>query len=206
MKTSPPLTAAATALTTSALAAAAGKVSDLIARIRSTDDQVRGPAWQGAAAYGASAIKPLAEVMTDPDFEIARSAKRGLWKIVRHAGRPGADAERQAVARELIGLLATAAAPVCREAVWMLAEIGDDSAVGPIAAQFAKAEVREAARCALERLPHQAAVSALRAARETAPEEFKYALANSLRVRGEQVDGYPSQKLVPTKQTSVKAG
>ncbi len=204
MKTSPPLTAAP-ALTASALAAAAGDVSDLIARIRSTDDKVRGPAWQGAAAYGAAAVKPLAAVMTDSDFEIARAATRGLWKIVRQAGRPGADAERQAVARELIGLLATAAAPVCREAVWMLSEIGDEPAVGPIAAQLAKAEVREAARCALERLPHPAAVSALRAALATAPEEFKYALAHSLRVRGEKVEGYPSQKLVPTKQTSVKA-
>ncbi len=199
------VTAAAT-LTTSALAADAGSVSELIAKIKSTDDQVRGPAWQSAASYGAPAVKPLAEVMATTDFEVARAAKRGLWKIVRHAGRQGADAERQAVAKELIDLLATTAAPVSRELLWMLSEIGDDSAVEPIAAQLANADVCEDARCALERIPGQAAVAALRKALDTAPEKFKYALANSLRVCGEQVDGYPSQKLVPTKQTSVKAG
>lgn len=201
----PSTVAVATTLTASALAAASG-VSDLISKIRSTEDQVRGPAWQGAAPYGASAVKPLAEVMTDPDFEIARAAKRGLWKIVRHAGRPSAASESQAVAAELVSLLATTTAPVCREVVWMLSEIGGDAAVGPIAAQLANTDVREDARCALERIPHKSAINALRTAMATAPEEFKYALAHSLRVRGETVEGYPSQKLVPTKQTSVKAG
>ncbi len=199
------VTAAAT-LTTSALAADAGSVSELVAKVSSTDDKVRGPAWQGAASYGAPAVKPLAAVMTNADFEVARAAKRGLWKIVRHAGRPGADAERRAVAQELINLLAAAPAPVSRDLLWMLSEIGDDSAVEPIAAQLANADVCEDARCALERIPGPAAVAALRKALGTAPEKFKYALANSLRVRGEPVDGYPSQKLVPTKQTSVKAG
>ena len=31
--------------------------------------------------------------MTNADYEIARSAKRAIWIIVRHAGRPGADGE-----------------------------------------------------------------------------------------------------------------
>lgn len=201
-----PLTAAGGALTATALAADAAVVADLVAKIKSTDDKVRGPAWQNAGPVGAPAVVPLGEVMTHADFEIARSARRAIERIVRHAGRPGADAERKAVAAELVKLLAHANPIVRRHAVWMLSEIGDDPAVEPMAALLNDAEVREDARCALERLPGRAATVALRQALATAPEQFKYALAHSLRVRGEQVDGYPSQKLVPTKQTGVKAG
>jgi HEAT repeat protein len=198
------LTAAGATLTATALAADA--VANLVAKIKSTDDKVRGPAWQNAGPAGAPAVAPLAGLMTDQHFEIARSAKRAIERIVRHAGRPGADAERKAVAVELVKLLKHPAADVRRHALWMLSEIGGDPAVEPMAALLADAEVREDARCALERVPGRAATAALKKAMRTGPESFKYALAHSLRVRGEKVDGYPSQKLAPTKQTSVKAG
>lgn len=195
--------AAGTALT--ALAADPSAVADLVAKIKSTDDKVRGPAWQGAGPAGAPAVGPLAAVMTDADFEIARSAKRGIEKIVRYAGRPGADAERKAVEAELIKLLAHAIGVVRRHALWMLSEVGDNAAVEPMAALLTDAEVREDARCALQRVPGAKATAALKKAMGSAPEEFKYALAESLRARGEKVTGYPSRKLVPTKPTSVKA-
>lgn len=193
-------------LTAGALAADTSDVNELVAKIKSKDDAVRGPAWQGAGPVGAKAVGPLADVMTDPDFETARCAKRAIERIVRHAGRPGADPERKAVQGELVKLLKHNAVTVRRHAAWMLSEIGDDAAVEPVAALFADAEAREDARCSLERIPGAAATAALRKAMTSVPEEFKYAVANSLRVRGEQVEGYPSKKLVPTKQTSVKAG
>jgi len=191
---------------TVAQAADAASVSDLVARIKSTDDAVRGPAWQGAGPAGAPAVAPLAEIMGDAHFEIARSAKRAIEKIVRHAGRPGADTERKAVQGELIKLLKHANVNVRRHALWMLSEIGDDAAVGPMAGLFGDTEAREDARCALTRVPGAAATAALKQAMDSAPEEFKYALAESLRTRGEKVAGYPSKKLVPTKPTSVQAG
>lgn len=197
--------ATATALRTAARAAEAADVNELIAKIKSTDDAVRGPAWQAAGPVGAPAIVPLGQVMTDDQFEIARSAKRAIERIVRHAGRPGADAERKAAQTELVKLLTHAAAPVRSHAAWMLSEIGDDVAIAPMAALLSDGEVREDARCALERIPGAAATRALKQALAGAPEAFKYALAHSLRVRGETVEGYPSQKLVPTKQTGVKA-
>ena len=49
-----------------------------------------------------------------------------------------------------------------------------------------------------------AATRALKSAFAKAPEDFKYALAESLRVRGQPVEGYPSRKLVPSVQTTVK--
>ncbi len=180
-------------------AAEAVSVTDLVARIKSTDDKVRGPAWQGAGPAGAPAVKPLTALMTDPDFEISRSAKRALYKIVRHAGRPGAKKEAQAVEKELIPLLQNSAVPVRREVLWMLSEIGGDDAVAPTAALLTDKEVREDARCALMRLPGRKATAALKSAFGSASEEFKSALAESLRARGEKVSGYPSQKLVPSR-------
>lgn len=193
------LAAAAAAVGNVAYAGESIAVDDLIARIKNTDDKVRGPAWQGAGPVGAPAVKPLAAVMTDPDFEISRSAKRGLYKIVRHAGRPGAKKEAQAVEKELIPLLQDSAVPVRREVLWMLSEIGGDDAVAPMAALLTDKEVREDARCALMRLPGRKTTAALKSAFGSAPEEFKSALAESLRARGEKVRGYPSQKLVPAR-------
>lgn len=205
VKTVAPFATAGLALATGTRAAAPPAIADLIARIKSTDDAIRGPAWQNAGPAGAPAVVPLAEVMCDPHFEIARSAKRAIERIVRHAGRPGADAERRAVAAELVKLLGHGHSHVRQHALWMLSEIGEDPAVEPMAALLADPEVREDARCALERIPGRAATAALKKAMAAAPEAFKYALAHSLRVRGEKVEGYPSQKRVPTKATRVKA-
>jgi HEAT repeat protein len=195
--------AAAAALAGASHAAEAASLDELIARIKSTDDKVRGPAWQGAAPYGAPAVKPLAEVMIDPHFEVARSARRALEVIVRHAGRPGARKEAQAVEKALIPLLQSEALAVRRAALWMLSEIGGNDAVPAMASLLADKDAREDARCALLRMPGRRATSALKSAFAAAPEEFKFALADALRQRGEKVEGYPSRKLVPTRQTTV---
>ena len=195
---------AATAVLT-AVTTHADPVEDLVARIKSPDDKIRGPAWQGAASAGAAAIKPLAVVMSDSDFEVARSAKRAVWLIVRHAGRPGAGDERKAVQAALlvVGCQKGQPAPVRKEALWMLSEIGDAEVVEPMALLLADAELREDARCALMRLPGPQVTEAFDRAFRAAPEEFKPALAESLRLRGRTVSGYPSAKLVPVKQTSL---
>jgi HEAT repeat protein len=196
------VSAAALALTRVSRAAAS-PTDDLLARLRNPDAAVRGAAWQGAASYGAAAVKPLASLMTDDDFELARSARRALWVVVRHAGRPGATRESTAVAKELTALLANPQVPVRREVLWMLSEIGGDDALGAVAALLTEPELREDARCALTRIPGRKATGALKAAFATASEDFKYALADSLRRRGETVKGFPTRKLVPSRPTSV---
>ena len=197
---------AATAIAGVVEAAEKVSVDELIAKIKNKDDKARGPAWQGAGPAGAAAVKPLAEVMTDKDFEIARAATRGLWVIVRHAGRPGAAKEAKAVADQLVSLLASGATQVRRETLWMLSEIGGDEAVPAMAALLTDKELREDARCALQRIPGRKSLAALKDAFAVAPDDFKYHLAESLRDRGEKVKGYPTQKLKPTRQTSVKQG
>ena len=180
-------------------------VDELIAGIKSAGDIERTKAWQSAGKVGAPAVKPLAKVMMDNNLEVARAAKRALWQIVRHTGRPGADKEKMDVETELIGLLGDEqSVAVRREVLWMLSEIGGRNSIKPIAGLLRNEELREDARMALERIPGERAVAALKAGFETASEDFKPNIAQSLRKRGEEVAGYPSQKLVPTKKTDVK--
>ena len=183
--------------------AAASSLDDLIAKIKDKDDAVRGPAWQNAGPFGAPAVKPLANVMADPEMEVARAAKRALWKVVRHAGRPGADQEKRAVTTELLTLLQGSPTHVRREVLWMLSEIGSDDAVPHIAALISDRDVREDARAALERIPGNKSLGALKDSLKTASEDFQPAIAQSLRVRGVKVTGYPNQKLVPTRSSNA---
>jgi HEAT repeat protein len=180
-------------------------VRQLIAQIKDSSDKVRTEAWLGAGDVGAPAVKPLAEVMTDSDLEVARAAKRALWKIVRHTGRPGANKEKRAVETELVELLDDGQpVAVRREVLWMLSEIGARNSIKPVAGLLSNKDLREDARMALERIPTKRAVTALEAGMKAAPEEFKPNIAQSLRKRGEEVAGYPCRKLVPTKQTNLK--
>ena len=180
-------------------------VKELLAGIKDTSDQVRTQAWQNAGQAGAAAVKPLAEVMTNDDLEVARAAKRALWKIVRHAGRPRAVKEKRAVEKELVGLLGNdQPVPVRREVIWMLSEIGARNSIKAIARLIANKELREDARMALERIPSKQALQTLKFRFKKAPEDFKPNMAQSLRKRGVDVEGYPCQKLVPTKKTNLK--
>jgi len=91
LKKAPLSAGIAVAMASTANAARNKGVRQLIAQIKDGSDKVRTEAWLGAGDVGAPAVKPLAEVMTDSDLEVARAAKRALWKIVRHTGRPGAN-------------------------------------------------------------------------------------------------------------------
>jgi HEAT repeat protein len=175
-------------------------VDELIAGVKSGSDKVRTEAWLNAGEAGAPAVKPLAKVMTDNDLEVARAAKRALWKIVRYTGRPRANKERRAVETELTGLLGKGQPiSVRREVLWMLSEIGARNSIKPIARLMRNEDLREDARMALERIPGKRAVTVLKTSFEAAPEDFKPNIAQSLRKRGEEVAGYPCRKLVPTK-------
>ncbi len=193
---------------TSRTTAGAGQneaVKELLAGIKDASDKVRTQAWLGAGKAGAAAVKPLAKVMTDDNLEIARAATRALWQIVRHTGRPSANEEKRAVETELIELLSDdQPASVRREVLWMLSEIAGRSSIKPVAGLLRNVELREDARMALERIPAKGAAAALKAGLEAAPEDFKPNIAQSLRKRGQEVEGYPSQKLTPTKETNVK--
>jgi HEAT repeat protein len=197
--------AAAGVMAEMANAAGSEAVNKLIAGIKDKSDKVRAEAWLSAGKVGAPAVRPLAAVMTDKELEVARAAKRGLWKIVRYVGRPGAGDEKNAVAAELIALLNdNQPTPVRREVLWMLSEIGRSRSVEPIAALLSNEELREDARMVLQRIPGRRSLAALSAGLKAAPKDFKINIAQSLRQRGVRVRGLPCVKLVPTKKTNVK--
>ena len=197
--------AAAGVMTGTAGAARKKAVDKLIAGIRDNNGKVRTEAWLSAGEVGAAAVKPLAEAMMDKELEVARAAKRGLWKIVHHAGRPGAGNKKREVVGELVELLGDEQpVPVRREVLWMLSEIGTRRSIRPIAALLSNRELCEDTRMVLQRIPSKRAVAALRAGIQSCPEDFKLNIAQSLRQRGVKVSGLPCVKLVPTKKTNVK--
>jgi len=177
---------------------------ELIEQIKNGDDKVRGAAWQAAGNAGSTAVRGLAELMFTGEQEVARAAKRALWKIVRYAGRPAGGDETKAVAKELVPLLASGDPNVRREFVWMLSEIGDIHAAPMIALLLNNPNLREDARAALQRIPGDTSLRSLKVALKNGAEDHKPAIAESLRVRGEKVKDFPNQKLVPRKQTAVK--
>ena len=193
-----------TAASLSTLGAATTSIESLVEQIKARNKKVRAEAWQNAAQLGAPAIKPLAPLLDDPEIEISRAANRALWSIVRHAGRPGAAQEAKAVTVELVALLSTSSIKIRREALWMISELGADAVVKPVAALLADIELREDARLVLQRIPGTLATDSLKQGLSSVPDDFKTHLAQSLRARGEKVEGYPNQKLIPIKPTSVK--
>jgi HEAT repeat protein len=195
---------AVTVAVQSAHKADAQTVETLLVQLKSPDENVSGPAWQSAGPCGAKAVQGLGKLMADDDFEVARSAKRALMNVVWYAGRPGAEKEARAVQKELIQLLKEKQPVVRKCAVWMLSEIGNEKAVPSMATLLTEKETREDARCAILRMPREAALYALRRALKTVPDDFKYALADSLRTLGEPVAGFTSTKLVPTAKTEVE--
>ena len=198
----------AAAITIASIAHATGadktsSVDDLLTQLK--DDKTRAQAWDMAATIGAPAVKALAQLLPNPDFELARAAKRALQRIVRHANRPGADKERVAVVKELLPF-ADKKHPLNarRDVLWMLGEIASDEAISVIANILTEEDLREDARMTLERIPGNASLKALQKGLKSVPEKFKYNMASSLRARGVPVKEYPSQRLVPTKATTVK--
>jgi HEAT repeat protein len=200
------LAAGAVALTAETAGAAKEKaVDEFVAKVRNKDDKERAEALLSAGGIGSPAVKPLAKVMADDDVEVMRAGKRALWKIVRHAGRPGARDEKKAVVTELVGLLGDdQPTSVRREVLWMLSEICGRTSIEPIAALLSNKELREDARMVLQRIPGKQSVAALKKGLEAAPDDFKLNIAQSLRKRGVEVSGLPCVKLVPTKKTNVQ--
>lgn len=180
-----------------------GKTIDFIERIRSSDEAISGPAVANAFLQGAFPVQSLASLLTTEDFELARRARRALYVILRHATRPGAKKEARAVEESLLSILRDNRLTDRRQVLWMLSEIGHDASVAVVASFLYSPELREDARCALMRIPGKKSLAALRGALPRVDAEFRPALADALRKRGEIVTDYPSSSRVPSRRTAV---
>ena len=205
MKTHLIQTGAAVVLAATADATESTELNSILERMRDNNPKVRGEAWSQAAQCGVTAIKPLVALLDHAEVEVFRAAQRALSQIVHQAGKPGATEAAASAAKTLAQLLPESSTRVRRELLWLLSEIAGDSEVAPVAAWLSDLELREDARLVLQRIPGDPAIKALQKGLTTAPEDFKPHLAQSLRARGVTVDGYPSEKLVPVKKTTVGA-
>ena len=164
---------------------------DLIQRIRSLDPNVRGDAWQSAGDAGPAVIEDLARLVVDEHLDVARAAKRALWRIVRRVGRPEADDQKAAVVEKLTKVLSDdSAIPTRREVIWMLSALAESGPPVQRVADFLRHDtLRDEARLALERIPGEESLAALKSHLEKASEDFKASLTASLRARGVEVEG-----------------
>ena len=150
-------------------------------------------------------VSELAAMIADKDSETMRMGKRQLWDKVHKVGKPGNDQQKQAVAAELLKVLASGSvAAVKREVMWMLSELSGNECIGAVSSMLADPELRQDAAMVLERLPGEKAVAALQAGLKSAPDDFKNNIIHSLRARGIPTEGPPCPKLNPSKATSVK--
>lgn len=179
---------------------------EIVAALTSKEESQRTAAFAAVHQLGAPGIEALAPQLAHSETEHRRAAQRAIGRIVRQAGATGKLGETAtAVEHALLACLARQSDHQARrDLIWFLSELGQADTVKALAGLLNHDELREDARCALERIPGGASLQALQAGFNNAPEPFKFALAESLRKRGETVAGYPSQRLVPTKQTSVE--
>ena len=173
------------------------KLKAFLEKITSPDTDVRYAARSEGPSLGAAAVLPLARLMASaPEavkdeslrIEISTVARLVLDRVVHHAGRPGADAERKSVAAELVRLLDPPHPDkVRREATTWLGAIGGDAEVPAVARLLGDKDrhVRETARLALERMPGAVALAALVEAAKAHGDEFQSDLVYSIGRRGD---------------------
>src|SRR5207244_10974382 len=106
-------------------------LASVLARIQSSDAEVRYTAWHTAGPMGAQAVLPLAQRLASPDKGIAKAAKGALETVVHYTARPGAGAEAHAVARELAAAATDAGlpAPTRAEPLHLFSFVGRGRAV-----------------------------------------------------------------------------
>lgn len=151
--------------------------------LQSQDLKIRQRAWQSAGPLGAPAVEPLGKLLTSPDKGIARAAGFALEKIAHYAARPGSRS-RRAVTNELLKLAQAAhPLPTRRQALVWLGFTAENSSVPELAKLLSDTAVREDVRTALERIPGNESLKALKAATRSADGSFKQALDQSIQNR-----------------------
>lgn len=162
------------------------ELKEFLDQIKSNDVNVSYQASTTAGPMGAQAVMPLAEVMKLDIRTNGRAATLALQNIVHHAARPGAQTEARAVAEELLRVAAVPTQPraVRGNCLYLVGFIGSPEAIPALVKLLDDRVIREDARMALERIPGDESLGALRKAAETAPADFRKNLQQSLHNRG----------------------
>lgn len=166
---------------------------------------LRYPAWTTAEKYGPSVIVPLGEKMEAADRSKSQDLKRAIERIVHQAGQPGADAERKAVAAELVKLLVPdRSAKVKNEILDLLGYIADESNLSTIEPLLADEAVRVEACRAIQRIPGRAATECLEKSLEKSQGDFTIALLGALGQRKDKSAGPALEKFMNQSNGDLK--
>lgn len=189
MKTLALLLVFATSAATTKPLAAQSRLDVFLDRIRSKDDGVRLEVRKEAKNFGANGVRGLAKIIESGEREPRITARQALTVIVHHTGRPGAEAERGPVLRELEKVaLSSKSSYLRRECAWLMGFLGGDKRSVEVATELLSDEdqhVAENARLALERFPGAAATQALIGAIGRAGDDKRPDLLYTLAKRGD---------------------
>jgi HEAT repeat protein len=172
-----------------ALGAYAQNTEQLLNQLRGKTEAPMRNAEQMAQAYQ-EAVNYLLPLMSADDVGSRYEHQIALQDMGSHAARPGAEAEREALARVLCRTIETAEMPATVRYwfVLQIERIGKDESVQTLTKLLSSQdkELRDYARRALEKNPSSAAMQSLeRALKETKDTAWKAALAHSLAERSQ---------------------
>ena len=160
-------------------------INEYLAHIQSADAAVRYAAWKSAWQQKSDAVVPLSKLAASPDKGVAKAASAALPILAHHSARPGAYEEAEAVANELIKVAESAdyTMPVRANALLLIGCIAPAQLVPRVAKLMANDELREEVRMAVERIPGNPSVHALKAGLKSTPESFHKNIEQSLHNR-----------------------
>jgi hypothetical protein len=145
-------------------------------------------ATQNAGPAGAAAVVPLGKLAAGPEFLVTKHARLSLVNIVDYACRPGADAEKLAVAAEMEKLLAPDMPESARrDALQLLGIVGSDANIPAMAALLKDATLFQDAAMGLARLKAPAASGALVTALKTADAAAQTEIITAIAARKDPV-------------------
>jgi hypothetical protein len=180
-------------------------VAAFMATMDNASATLRYPAWITAEKYGAQVIVPLGERMEAADRSKFQDLKRAIERIVHNVGRPGADADRKAVAAEMCKLLVPdRSAKVKNEILDLLACIADDSNLAAMEPLLNDTAVREEACRAIQRVPGRAATEMLEKNLEKAPADFQARLLSAIGKREDKSAGPALVKFLSNANGEIK--
>ena len=160
-------------------------LKQVLKEIQSTDASDWYKSTQEAGPLGPEAVKPLADLMKLDDRTKGRAAKLSLQAVVHTAAAPGNEAQKKAVAVELLKIASIASYPriVRSDLLYWLGLVGGPDEVPGLAKLLNDRIIREDARMALERIPGDESLQVLKKAATSGPTDFRKNFAQSLHNR-----------------------
>ena len=161
-------------------------LQETLKQLKSDDMTERYQAWESAGPLGPTAVRPLAELMKLDVRTVGKAGKLALQNVVNYAGKPGSEADAKAVAKELMIVAADPRNPrmVRADALYFIGTIGGVEQIPGLVKLLADRVVREDARQALERVPGEESLAAMKTAATNVQADFKKNIQQSLHNRG----------------------